>query len=82
MFTSKVNHVSDVISIRVSKKLKRDLEELNINYSDKVREYLEELVRKEKLKRELDNARKIREEIKTTVTPSADLIREDRDASS
>ncbi len=40
--------VSTVISIRVDEKLKKELEELGIDYAELVRKYLEEIVRKEK----------------------------------
>ncbi len=74
--------MSEVISIRISKKLKHELEELNINYPELVRKYLEEVVRKEKMKRLLTEADKIRNELKEkygNFNPSYELIREDRD---
>ncbi|BAN90240.1 type II toxin-antitoxin system CcdA family antitoxin [Aeropyrum camini] len=42
---------SAVISVRVPRKLKEELEILGINYSRAVREFLEELVRREKARR-------------------------------
>ncbi|WP_187287674.1 type II toxin-antitoxin system VapB family antitoxin [Saccharolobus islandicus] len=74
--------VSTVISIRIDEKLKKELEELGIDYAELVRKYLEEVVRKEKLKRELKEADRIREELLKThgyYSSSAELIREDRD---
>ncbi|WP_187146821.1 antitoxin [Saccharolobus islandicus] len=74
--------VSTVISIRIDEKLKKELEELGIDYAELVRKYLEEVVRKEKLKRELKEADRIREEllkIHGYYSSSAELIREDRD---
>lgn len=71
--------MSDVISIRVSKRLKRELEELNINYADLVRAYLEEVVRREKLKRLLKRADEIRGGLAGAYAPSYQLVREDRD---
>ncbi|ACR41630.1 conserved hypothetical protein [Sulfolobus islandicus M.16.4] len=74
--------VSTVISIRVDEKLKKELEELGIDYAELVRKYLEEIVRKEKMKRELKEADRIREELLKThgyYYSSAELIREDRD---
>ncbi|ADX82096.1 hypothetical protein [Saccharolobus islandicus] len=73
--------VSTVISIRIDEKLKKELEELGIDYAELVRKYLEEVVRKEKLKRELKEADRIREELLKThgyYSSSAELIREDR----
>ena len=76
-------HVTSVvISIRVDERLKRELEELGIDYADLVRRYLEEVVRREKLKREIERADRIREELLRVhgVFPSlAELVREDRD---
>ncbi|MCY0859919.1 MAG: antitoxin [Sulfolobaceae archaeon] len=74
--------MSEVISIRISRKLKQELEELNIDYPELVRKYLEEVVRKEKVKRLLAEADKIRDELKEkygNFKPSYELIREDRD---
>ncbi|AGJ62095.1 VapB-like protein [Sulfolobus islandicus LAL14/1] len=83
MFTEEENNmVSTVISIRIDEKLKKELEELGIDYAELVRKYLEEVVRKEKLKRELKEADRIREELLKThgyYSSSAELIREDRD---
>jgi antitoxin component of RelBE/YafQ-DinJ toxin-antitoxin module len=83
MFTEEENNmVSTVISIRVDEKLKKELEELGIDYAELVRKYLEEVVRKENLKRELKEADRIREELLKThgyYSSSAELIREDRD---
>ncbi|WCM36569.1 antitoxin [Sulfolobus islandicus] len=82
MFTEEENNmVSTVISIRIDEKLKKELEELGIDYAELVRKYLEEVVRKEKLKRELKEADRIREELLKThgyYSSSAELIREDR----
>ena len=70
---------TDVISIRVSKKLKRELEELGIDYAEKVRQYLEELVMMEKRRRALKEADEIRKRLKSS-RPAWMDIREDRDA--
>ncbi len=73
---------STVISIRIDEKLKKELEELGIDYSDLVRKYLEEVVRKEKMRRELEEADKIREKLLKShgyYSSSAELVREDRD---
>ena len=42
--------MSDVISIRVPKKLKDELQELNLDYAEEVRTYLERMVKKKKLR--------------------------------
>ena len=74
---------SVVISVRVDERLKRELEELGIDYADLVRKYLEEVVRKEKRRRLIEEADSIREELFKThgyFSPSAELIREDRES--
>jgi seryl-tRNA synthetase len=74
--------MSDVIAIRVSKKLKEDLQQLNLDYAEDVRTYLERMVKKKKLKQKLEEAEKFRNELskKTGLTaPSADIIRGDRE---
>lgn len=74
--------MSEVIAVRVPKKLKEELQELNLDYADDVRECLEKKIKAEKLKRVLKETEKFRVELakKTGVTASsADIIREDRD---
>jgi hypothetical protein len=73
--------MSDVIAVRVPKKLKEEIQELNIDYAEDVRECLERKVKAEKLKRVMNETDKFRNKIgkKTGVTASsADIIREDR----
>ncbi|MEB3787470.1 MAG: type II toxin-antitoxin system CcdA family antitoxin [Desulfurococcales archaeon] len=72
--------MSAVISVRVPKKLKEELEKLGINYSIMVREYLEELVRREKARR----LKKAMDELRASIKPvnsnlSIKFIREDRE---
>jgi len=55
--------MSEVISVRVSKKLKQELEELGIDYVNKVRHYLEELVMRERRIRALEKIDKLKKEI-------------------
>jgi len=74
--------MSDVIAVRVPKKLKDELQELNIDYAEDVRECLERKVKTEKLKRIMKDVDAFRNELgkKTGITrSSADIIREDRD---
>jgi hypothetical protein len=74
--------MSDVIAIRVPKELKKELQQLNPNYAEDVREYIEQMVKKKKLKQALEEATRYREELykKTGNTrPGVDTIREDRD---
>ena len=71
--------MSEEISIRISKKLKQELEELGIDYAEKVRQCLEELVMMEKRRRALKEADEIRKRLKSSRPVWMD-IREDRDA--
>ena len=74
--------MSDVIAIRVPKKLKKELQELNMDYAEDVRECLEKKVKTEKLKRIMKEIDEFRNNLskKTGVTESsADSIREDRE---
>jgi len=74
--------MSDVIAIRVTKKLKDELQELNLDYAPEVRNCLERMVKKRKLKELMIQVDMSRNELykKTGVTTtSADIIREDRD---
>jgi len=75
--------VSAVISVRVRKELKEELERLGIDYAEAVRRFLEELVARERRRLALEKARGVRERLRSkvgTLSPSAQLIREDRDA--
>ena len=74
--------MSDVIAIRVPKKLKDELQKLKVDYANDVREYLEIKVKQEKLKQVMKETEAFRAELgkKTGLTASsADIIRKDRD---
>jgi hypothetical protein len=74
--------MSDVIAVRVSKKLKDELQELNLDYAEEVRACLERMVKKKKLKRAMREADKFRNELSKKVgvtVSSADVVREDRE---
>jgi hypothetical protein len=74
--------MSDVIAVRVSKKLKDELQELNLDYAEEVRDCLERMVKRKKLKQLMRQVDRSRNELykKTGVTTSsADIIREDRE---
>jgi len=70
-----------VISIRIPRKLKKELEELNINVSEVVRELLEKYVRKKREKILLEELKKLREHLAGKIDPKtiAKLVREDRE---
>jgi hypothetical protein len=74
--------MSDVIAVRVSKKLKDELQELNLDYAQEVRECLERMVKRKKLKQLMRQVDRFRDDLykKTGMTtPSADIIRENRE---
>lgn len=74
--------MSEVIAVRVPKKLKDELKELNVDYAEDVRAYLETMVKKERLKnalKELDTFRKEIAKKTGETTSSTESIREDRD---
>lgn len=74
--------MSDVIAVRVPKKLKDELQKLNLDYAQEVRECLERMVKRKKLKQLMRQVDRFRNDLykKTGVTtPSADIIREDRE---
>ena len=74
--------MSDVIAIRVPKQLKKELQQLNPDYAEDVRAYLEQMVKRKKLSKVLAEVTIFREELYKKIgntTPSADIIREDRD---
>jgi hypothetical protein len=74
--------MSDVIGIRVPKKLKQELQELNLDYAEEVRACLERMVKMKKLKKALEEVNEFRNRLgkKTGLTASGvDIIREDRE---
>jgi hypothetical protein len=74
--------MSDVIGIRVPKKLKKELQELDIDYAEEVRACLERMVKMKKLGKTLQDVNKFRSNLgkKTGLTVSgADIVREDRE---
>ena len=75
--------MSVTISIRIRKELKEELEKLGINISKAVREYLEELAWRHRVRRELEYIDNV---LLKNVKPSSkgfsvESIREDRDES-
>ena len=71
--------MSVVIGVRVPKRLRKELEDLGINYSEEVRKFLEDLVRKkkaEKILKELEDLERSIGRIKGNL--SVEFIREDR----
>jgi len=72
--------LSTVISIRIPKKMKKELEELRIDYTNEIRIYLERRIREEKIKRILNELEKIHKKTGYIKGSHAvKFIREDRD---
>jgi mevalonate kinase len=74
--------MSDVIAVRISKKLKGELKELHLDYAEEVRECLERMVKRKKLKQLMKQVDRFRNDLYKkagVTTPSADIIREDRE---
>jgi len=74
--------MSDVIAVRVPKKLKEELQELNLDYAEDIRECLERKVKAARLKqvmKEIDSFRIELSKKRGITESSTDIIREDRD---
>jgi hypothetical protein len=74
--------MSEVIAIRVPKELKEEYIELNPNYAEDLRTYIEKQVKRKKIEKTLAELDVFRTELgkKTGITRSgAEIIREDRD---
>ncbi|AAY81187.1 hypothetical protein [Sulfolobus acidocaldarius] len=72
--------MSDVISVRVRKELKRRAEELGINLREVVERALEEAIRKKEMERVRTIAKKIQENMQGISEEEwAQLVRESRD---
>lgn len=73
--------MSDVIAIRVPKKLKQEIQNLNLDYAEEVRSCLERAVKKKKLEQVIKEVEMFRNDLSKKAgetTGSADIIREDR----
>ncbi|HID17161.1 TPA: hypothetical protein EYP26_02580 [Candidatus Bathyarchaeota archaeon] len=86
MFIYSVNKInkrwramSATISIRVPKRLKELLEELDVDWYNEVKRFLEELANKELKNKILSEADETRASIKRKTSSAAELVREDRE---
>jgi hypothetical protein len=71
--------MSSVYSIRLPKKLKDEIENFaDVDWQNETRTFLEERVRKERIKRQVKEAKKNKERMTTTID-AARLVREDRE---
>lgn len=74
--------MSDVIAIRVPKKLKDELNELGLDYAEDIREHLERMVKRTKLRKVMKGIDEFRNGLGKKVgmtASSAHIIREDRE---
>ncbi|MCD6357470.1 MAG: VapB-type antitoxin [Thermoprotei archaeon] len=72
--------MSVVISVRVRRELKEELERLGVNIAEEVRRFLEELAWRERVKREVDRINALLESVKPSPEGfAARSVREDRD---
>jgi hypothetical protein len=74
--------MGNVIAVRVSKELKTELEELDIDYADEVRIYLEKKVKQRLLSKTLSKISAHRRELQKKIgktSSSVEFIREDRE---
>ena len=72
--------MSTVISIRVPRRLREELERLGIDYAEEVRRFLEKRVREEKARRIRERLARLRSQIgRVEGNVAAELIREDRE---
>jgi hypothetical protein len=71
--------MSSTVGVRVPKRVKELLQELNIDWYSRIREYLEGLVEEELRNRILKEADEIRNSVGRETSPAAGLIREDRE---
>lgn len=73
--------MSTVISVRVSKEIKEELEKAGVNVAKEVGKFLEELAWKIRVKRQVESWDKILSNVKPSVRGfSAKSVREDRES--
>jgi len=74
--------MSAVIGVRVPRRLKEELERLDINYSEEIRKFLEDLVSRKKAERILKQVEELERSIgRVEGNLSAEFVREDREGS-
>ena len=73
---------TEVIAIRISKELKGQLKESDIDYAEEIRKHLQLMMNSDKLKKTMKDVNDFRRKLgkKARITSSsADIIREDRE---
>ncbi len=72
--------MSVVLSVRIPRRLKEELDRLGVNYSEAIRGYLEELVRREKARRLMERIEEFRRSVGNVGgNLAAEEIRRNRD---
>ena len=71
--------MGEVLSIRISKELKRAMKEVNIDWRREIEAFIKRRIREYLKERYLREARLLRMKIPKATVSSGDLIREDRD---
>jgi len=72
--------LSVVLSVRIPRRLKEELDRLGVNYSEAIRGYLEELVRREKARRLMERIEEFRRSVGNVGgNLAAEEIRRNRD---
>lgn len=73
-------NMSVVIGVRVPKRLKEELERLGVNYSEEIRRFLEDLVRRKRAERIMREIQKIEGSLgRIEGNLAAEFVREDRE---
>jgi len=71
--------VSVVISVRVKKEVKEELEKMGVNIAEEIRNFLEEMAWRMRVKKEVEKINKLLEKVKTSPEGFAvKSVREDR----
>ncbi len=71
--------VNEVVSFRIPKELKKRMKEMNINWSEEIRSFIEEKVREHRRKVKLKEIDEMLRDVRTRKS-AARYVREDRDS--
>lgn len=72
--------VNEVVSIRIPKELKKRMKEMNINWSEEIRSFIEEKVREHRRKMKLKEINEMLRNVRTQKGRAVRYVREDRDS--
>ena len=72
--------VMEVISFRIPKELKKNMKEIDLNWSEEVRKFIEDKVREYRRKKALEEIDELLKDVKTELGTAAKYVREDRDS--